>query len=120
MLPHENALIEGAEGDGVTKGWRLIEVVFEIDPCVALTVAVCAVFTAATKAAKLALEEPEGTKTEAGTETALLVLARLTVVPALGAGALKLTVHGSDPVPVIDEVLQLSPVSETEEVDPLP
>ena len=117
LLPHEKALIVGANGDADPP--RLMEVVFEIDPWVAVSVAVCAEVTAETLAGKLALDAPEGTETEAGTSTALLLLAMLTDMPLFPAGALNFTVHVSEPAPVINELVQLSAASEGEE-DPLP
>jgi hypothetical protein len=109
LLPHDKALIEGANGD--PDPLRLIEVVFEIVPWVAVSVAVCDELTADTLAAKLALDAPEGTETEAGTSTALLLLARFTAMPLLPAGAVNFTVQLSEPAPVIDEVEQLSAAS---------
>lgn len=41
-----------------------------------------------------------------------MLLARLTVVPPLGAGALNVTVQASVPAAVIDEFAQLSPINE--------
>ena len=118
VLPHEKALIEGADGDADLV--RLIEVVFEAVPWVAVSVTVCDDVTADTLAAKLALDAPDGTETENGTETALLLLARLTTMPLLGAGVVNFTVHESEPAPAIDEAVQLSPASAVEEEDPLP
>ena len=119
LLPHENALIEGANADAAPP--RLIEVVFEVVPCVAVRVAVCDVVTPDTVATKLALVEPEGTDTETGTVTATLLLARSTTMPLLGAGALNVTLQGSGPAPIIDELAQLSPAREAaDEADPWP
>jgi hypothetical protein len=53
-----------------------------------------------TVALKLALVAPSATVTEAGTVTAALLLARLTVVPPLGAAAVSDTEHGTVPGPV--------------------
>jgi hypothetical protein len=118
VLPHEKALIEGADGDA--DPLRLIEVVLEVVPWVAVRVTVCEEVTADTLATKLALAAPAGTETESGTDTELLLLASLTAVPLLGASSLNLTVHVSDPELVIDEVVQLRPVSVAGEEDPLP
>jgi hypothetical protein len=74
----------------------------------AVRVTVCAVLTEETVAAKVALVEPAATVTEAGTVTALLLLARLTVNPPLGAAALSATVQESVPAPVIDPLAQLN------------
>jgi hypothetical protein len=119
LLPHENALIEGAsvEPDPL----RLIVVTFEADPAVAVKVTVCEVVKLATVAAKLAFLEPEGTATVAGTVTVPLLLARLTVIPPVGAAALNVTVQGSVPAPIIEEFAQLTPDSaDDDEVEPLP
>jgi hypothetical protein len=59
-------------------------------------------------AVKLALPSPVATVTEAGTVTAELLLARLTVNPPLGAAALSPTVHVSVPAPVIVPLAQLN------------
>ena len=61
-----------------------------------------------TVAVKFAVVEPAATVTEAGTVTAELLLARLTVKPPLGAAALSPTVHVSVPAPVIDPPAQLN------------
>jgi hypothetical protein len=119
LLPQANALIDGVNPeDGPV---RLIEVVFETVPCVAVSVAVWDVLTLETLAAKLALVAPDGTEIEIGTLTAGLLLARLTVKPLLGAGALSVTLQESEPVPIIDELAQLNPVREAvDELEPLP
>ncbi len=116
-LPHVRALTEGAEGE--EGPLRLIEVVFLIVPCAAVSVTVCAELTADTLAAKLALDAPEGTETEVGTTTTVLLLAILTDMPLFPAGALNFTVHVSEPAVVIDEFVQLSAAREGEEA-PLP
>jgi hypothetical protein len=77
-------------------------------PALAVRVAVCAVLTDETAAVKLAVVEPEATVTVAGTVTALLLLARLTLNPPLGAAALSATVQESVPAPVIDPLAQLN------------
>lgn len=119
LLPHESALIEGVNGDA--DPLRLIDAVFETVPCVAVSVAVCDDATVDTVAAKLALVAPEGTDTETGTDTALLLLASWTSMPPLGATSLNVTVQGSVPAPIMDEFVQLSPVSDgPNEAEPLP
>lgn len=119
LLPHENALIEGANAAAAPP--RLIDVVFEVIPCVAVRVAVCDVVTTDTVARKFALVEPEGTDTETGTVTAPLLLAKPTAMPLLGAGALNVTLQESVPAPIIDELAQLSPAREAaDEADPCP
>ena len=85
----------------------------ETPPSVAVNVAACALLTNATLAVKLALFAPDGTFTEIGTETERLLLDKLTLTPPLGAAPLSVTVHASDPDPVMDELLQDRPFSET-------
>jgi hypothetical protein len=60
------------------------------------------VLTAETVALKLALVEPEGTVTEAGTTTELLLLAMLITCPPLGAAALRVAVQLSVAAPVME------------------
>jgi hypothetical protein len=66
------------------------------------------VLTEETVAIKFAVVEPAATVAEAGTVTAELLLARLTVNPPVGAAALSPTVHVSVPAPVIDPLAQLN------------
>ena len=68
-------------------------------------VAVCDELTDATAAVKLALVKDAAIVTEAGTVTAELLLAKVTASPPVGAAAVKLTVHASDPAPAIEGVL---------------
>lgn len=82
------------------------EVVFDTDPAVAVTVAVCVVVTDDTVALNPALVAFAGTITEAGTLTAVSLLDRATVSPPLGAAPVRLTVSGTVPDPVIEEPLQ--------------
>ncbi len=104
---HDSALIVG--GATGADPLRLMEVVFVTDPFLAVRVAVCEEATGAMLAAKFAPVTPEATITEAGTVTALLLLARLTTAPPLGAAAVKVTVQSSDPAPFIEECAQLRP-----------
>jgi hypothetical protein len=121
VLPHERALIEGFDGGGAAVGAiKLIEVVLAIVPRVAVSFTLSEVVTADTPAAKFALDSPEGTETETGTDTALLLLARFTEIPPLGAAAPSLTVHVSEPAPVIDKAVQVRLLSEVEGAAPLP
>ena len=62
-------------------------------------------------AVKLALVAPEATVTDEGTVTAVLLLERLTAWPPLGAAALSVAVQLSVPAPVIDPLVQLSPLT---------
>jgi hypothetical protein len=80
-------------------------------PAVALNVEVWVVLTPVTVAEKLALEEPAGTVTVEGTETAELLLERLTVKPPVAAAAFSVTPQESVPEPVIDALVQVKPVS---------
>jgi hypothetical protein len=73
----------------------------------AVSVTVCVVLTAETVAVKLALVAPAATVTEAGTVTALLLLARLTAKPPLSAAAFSVTVQLSVPAPVIDALVHV-------------
>jgi hypothetical protein len=60
---------------------------------------------------KLAVVDPAATVTEAGTVTAELLLARLTAKPPLAAAGFRVTVQLSVPAPVIDPLVQLSPLN---------
>jgi hypothetical protein len=62
-------------------------------------------------AVKPALDAPAATFTVAGTVTALLLLARLTVNPPLAAATFKATEQLSDPAPATELLLQVSPVN---------
>ena len=73
--------------------------------------AVCAVATAVAVTEKLALDAPAGIVTAAGAVTALLLLARLTVVPLLAAAELSVTVHASLAAPVIEALAQERPLN---------
>jgi hypothetical protein len=105
VLPHIKELIEGATVD--PEPLSLIEAVFETDPCVAVSVTVCEELTAAIVATKGALLAPAATVTEPGTAIALLLLARVTTNPVLGAAAVRVTVQLSVPAPIIEELEQL-------------
>jgi hypothetical protein len=85
----------------------------------AVRVAVCAVLTAEAVAVKLALVAPEATTTEAGTFTAVLLLARVTANPLLPAAAVSVTVQASVPAPVSDPLPQVSPLSSSRDPPPL-
>jgi hypothetical protein len=77
----------------------------------AVRVTVWAVPTPETVAVKLAVVDPAATVTEAGTVTAELLLARLTAKPPLAAAVFRVTVQLSLPTPVIDPLVQLSPLN---------
>lgn len=80
-------------------------------PAVAVTVADCCATTAETVAANVQLAEPAGTVTEAGTPTAVLLLARPTLSPAFGAGWLSVSVQSAVAGPASKEGLHVSPLS---------
>ena len=60
---------------------------------------------------KLAVVEPAATVTVAGTVTALLLLARLTLKPPVPAAAFRVTVQLSLPAAVMEPLVQLSALS---------
>jgi hypothetical protein len=72
----------------------------------AVTVAVCVVLNVETVAIKLAEVAPAATVKLAGTVTAELLLARLTVKPAVGAAMFSETLQLSVPAVVIDPLVQ--------------
>ena len=80
-------------------------------PTLAVNVAACTVVTGEMLALKVALLAPVGTVTDAGTVTALSLLARATFRPPLAAVAFSVTVHVSLEAPVTDPITQFSPVS---------
>jgi hypothetical protein len=77
----------------------------------AVRVAVWAVVTEETVAVKAAVVAPAATVTVAGTVTDELLLARLTANPPVAAAAFTVTVQLSVPAPVIEPLVQLSPLS---------
>jgi len=85
--------------------------VFDTLPALAVRVAVCAVLTEETVAVKVAVVDPAATVTEAGTLTFESLLARLTANPPVAAAAFSVTVQLSVPAPVIEPLVQLSPLS---------
>jgi hypothetical protein len=99
----------------------LMEVDFDVDPCVAVRVTVCEAVTAETVAGKDALFAPEGIVKVAGTLIAALLLARVTANPADGAAAVKVTVQLSVPAPIIEALAQTRLESAgVPELEPLP
>ena len=96
------------------------ESVTEVLAVAAVSVAVCAVLTEATFAVNAAVVAPAATVTDAGTVTALLLLARLTLVPPVGAAPDRVTVHASDSDPVIDVLLQESVLTVGATAAPVP
>ena len=80
-------------------------------PALALKIAVWAVLTEDTVAEKLPVVDPAATVTDAGTVTAVLLLATLTAKPPLAAATFSVIVQLSVPAPVIDPLVQLSPLN---------
>jgi hypothetical protein len=78
---------------------------FDVLPVAAVIVADCALLTEDTVAVNAALDAVAGTVTELGTVTALLLLARETLTPPVGADPDRLTVHESASAPVIELLL---------------
>lgn len=68
--------------------------------------------TADTVAEKLPLLAPEATVTVAGTDTALLLLVKITASPVLGAAPVRVSVQGVDPFPLNELLAQLKALSE--------
>lgn len=86
----------------------------------AVRVAVVVVVTEATLAVKAALEAPAAMAILGGTETALLVLARVTLTPPVGAEPDRLTVQESASAPVMDVVPQDTALTAGATVVPVP
>ena len=82
------------------------ETVLDVIPVVAVSVTDCAALTAAAFATNAALVAVTGTVTEPGTVTELLLLARLTVRPPVGATPDRLTVQVFASDPVMEVLLQ--------------
>jgi hypothetical protein len=85
--------------------------VFDAPPALAVKVTAAPELTEDTVAVKLAVVELAGTVTDVGTVTAVSLLARLTANPPVAAAAFRVTVQLSVPAPVIDPLVQVSPVS---------
>jgi hypothetical protein len=96
------------------------ESVFEVPPVVAVSVTDCAVLTEATFAVNAALVAVAGTVTELGSVTALLLLARDTLTPPVGAEPDRLTVHVSASDPVIEVLPQFTALRVGVTVVPVP
>jgi hypothetical protein len=95
-----------------TAAFNCRAVLLETVPALAVTVTVSAVVTEATVAVNPALVAPAATVTVAGTETAALLLAKLTLSPPLGAAEVKVTVQASAPAPVRDALLHESALND--------
>lgn len=96
------------------------EIDVDVLPALAVRVTDWAVVTEAAFAVKVALLAVAGTKTELGTVTAPLLLARVTLTPPVGAEPERLTEHASASVPVIDVLLQLTPLTVGVTLVPVP
>jgi hypothetical protein len=94
--------------------------VLETLPALAVSVTACADVTDDTVAVNPALLALAGTVTVAGTVTAALLLARLTLKPPLPAAAVSVTVQLSLPDPVIDALLQVSALNVPAPAVPVP
>ena len=88
-----------------TTACRLKLEVAETPAAVAVNFAVCEEPTADIAAVNPALLAPDPTVTVAGTLTAALLLDRLTASPPLGAGAFRVTLHGSLTIPLTDALV---------------
>ncbi|MGA8740940.1 MAG: hypothetical protein WB561_07115 [Terracidiphilus sp.] len=93
-------------GDAEVAAFNWSDTDLEVLAAVAVSVADCALVTEATLAVNAALVAVAGTVTEPSTVTALLLLARLTVSPPVGAEPDKLTVQESANDPVMDMLPQ--------------
>ena len=117
LFPQDKAVTVGETLDPApidVVPFSVMDVVFEAESYVAVSVTVCADAMDATFAAKFALVAPEGMVTAAGTLIELLLLARLTVIPALVAAVLMVTVQLSVPAALIEVFAQLSPAIDSE------
>jgi hypothetical protein len=89
-------------------------------PALAVRVTACADVTDDTLAVNPALLALAGIVTVAGTVTAALLLARLTLKPPLPAAAVSVTVQLSLPDPVMDALLQESALNDASADVPVP
>ena len=80
-------------------------------PALAVTVAVCALDTAPIEAVDSALDAAGGTLTVAGTTTFELLLARATLIPPAGDGALRFMVQAEVPGALMITGAQVSPLT---------
>jgi hypothetical protein len=101
-----NAILAGLIVNVGTDAFNCRAKFLETLPALAVRVTACAVVTDDTLAVNPALVALAATVTVAGTVTAALLLARLTLKPPLPAAAVSVTVQLSLPAPVIDALLQ--------------
>lgn len=121
LVPHESAPIDAVSGAELeVVGLTLIEVDLELDPWLAVNLALCRDDTADAFAENDTLAVPAGIVTDAGTVTTLLLLAMLTTIPPLDATADNVTVQLSIAGPMIVGLMQLNPEIEGVELAPFP
>ena len=120
LTRHDSEPTPGAIEDDDDEELTLIETEAEAEPCEAVNFADCVDETAAALAVKFAFIAPAATVTLAGTVTTLLLLARLMMIPLLGATADSVTVQLSVAGPVTDALAHVSPDSAAPELEPLP
>jgi hypothetical protein len=115
-----NAKLVGLTVNVGTAAFNCSPKVLEAPPALAVRVTACAVVTDVTVAVNPALLALAGTTTVAGTVTAALLLANDTLKPPVPAGPLSVTVQVSVPAPVIDALLQDSPLKVPAAAVPVP
>jgi hypothetical protein len=115
-----NAKLVGLTVNVGTAAFNCRAKVLETLPALAVRVTACAVVTEDTVAVNPALVALAGTTTVAGTVTAALLLVSPTLKPPLPAAALSVTVQLSLPEPVIDALLQVSPLKVPAAAAPVP
>ena len=115
-----NAKLAGLIVNVGTAAFSCSAKVLETPPALAVRVTDCAVVTDDTVAVNPALVALAGTTTVAGTVTEALLLVRPTLTPPLPAAELSVTVHVSPPAPVIDTLVQDSPLNTPGTAVPVP
>ena len=115
-----NAKLAGLIVNVGTAAFSCSAKVLETPPALAVRVTDCAVVTDDTVAVNPALVALAGTTTVAGTVTEALLLVRPTLTPPLPAAELSVTVHASLPAPVMDALLQESPLNTPGTAVPVP
>jgi hypothetical protein len=115
-----NAKLIGLTVNVGTAAFNCNAKVFDTPPVLAVRVTDCAVVTEDTVAVNPALVAFAGTTTVAGTVTAVLLLLNPTLTPPLPAAELSVTVQLSLPEPVIDALLQVSPLKVPAAAAPVP
>ena len=115
-----NAKLAGLMVNVGTAAFSCSAKVLETPPALAVRVTDCAVVTDDTVAVNPALVALAGTTTVAGTVTEALLLVRPTLTPPLPAAELSVTVHVSLPAPVMDALLQESPLNTPGTAVPVP